>query len=64
MKDQPLPTVVRCRDGATGRSPLLRALSVRIRNGTSGSGRCRILPRVGQWVVTRGSIGRRRSATF
>jgi hypothetical protein len=34
IKDQPLPAVVRCREAATGRSPV-EGLSMSIRNGTS-----------------------------
>ena len=39
-EDQPVPTVVRCRERRQDVAPNARALSMSIRNGTSGSGRC------------------------
>jgi hypothetical protein len=38
MKDQPVPTVVRCRERRQDVAPVWRALSISTRNGTSWSG--------------------------
>ena len=42
MKDQPVPTVVRCRERRQDVAPDWRALSISTRNGTSWSGHGRV----------------------